>query len=81
MRMTRDSYAKEVRKVVEAMHQGEMLVTCPREDCDEQLRVLVASVRAGTTVVCAAHGVIFREEAMWKGGRTTSLPVDLCFNA
>jgi hypothetical protein len=61
MRMTRDSYAREVWKVVEAIHQGHETTACPHENCEEQLEVLVASLRAGTTIVCPQHGVIFRE--------------------
>jgi len=61
MRMTRDAYAKEVWKAVEAIRQGDNQITCPREDCEEELKILAVSVRTGTTVVCPEHGIIFRE--------------------
>ena len=61
MRMTRDSYAKEVWKVVEALHDGEEHIPCPHEDCENELDLLTASIRAGTAVTCPQHGVIFRE--------------------
>ena len=61
MRMTRDAYAREVWKVVEAMRQGDNEITCPRENCEEELKILVASVRTGTAMICPEHGVIFRE--------------------
>jgi len=61
MRMTRDAYAREVWKVIEALQQGQDQVPCPHANCDERLDVLMASVRAGTTITCPEHGVIFRE--------------------
>ena len=61
MRMTRNAYAKEVWRAIEAIRQGEDEISCPHEDCGQQLRVLVASVRTGTTVVCPEHGIIYRE--------------------
>lgn len=61
MRMTRDAYAREVWKVVEALHHGDEEITCPREECDESLKILAASIRNGTTMTCPSHGVIFRE--------------------
>jgi len=61
MRMTRDAYAREVWKAVEAIHEGQDETLCPHENCEQQLSVLVASVRAGTTIVCPQHGTIFRE--------------------
>lgn len=61
MRMTRDAYAREVWKAVEAFKQGERIIRCPHENCDEELEVIVASVQAGTTVKCPCHGIIFRE--------------------
>jgi len=61
MRMTRDAYAREVWRAVEAMRQGDSRIMCPRENCEEELKVLVASLRTGTTMVCPEHGIIFRE--------------------
>ena len=61
MRMTREAYAREVWKAVEAVRQGRNEVTCPHEDCKEYLRILMMSVQTGTTVVCPEHGLIFRE--------------------
>lgn len=61
MRMTRDAYAREVWKAIEAMREGEEEVTCPHHDCEEQLKILTTSIRAGTTMVCPRHGIIFRE--------------------
>jgi len=59
--MTRDSYAKEVMKVVESMHHGDGGITCPRDECDERLNVIIANMRNGTTMICPTHGLIFRE--------------------
>ncbi len=61
MRMTRDSYAREVWKAVEAVQQGQEHIACPHENCEEELNVLAASLRAGTAIICPEHGVIFRE--------------------
>lgn len=61
MRMTRDAYAREVWKVIEAVKHGQEQIACPHENCDEPLRVMVASVRVGRTIICPEHGVIFRE--------------------
>jgi nitrite reductase/ring-hydroxylating ferredoxin subunit len=61
MRMTRDSYAREVWKVIEALSEGEEHISCPHENCEKELNVLAASLRAGTAVICPDHGVIFRE--------------------
>ncbi len=61
MRMTRDAYARQVWKVIEALSEGQDHVPCPHENCGEKVDVLTASVRAGTTVTCPQHGLIFRE--------------------
>lgn len=61
MRMTRDAYAREVWRILEAVEEGEDGVTCPRENCHELLQITMSSVQAGKTVVCPQHGVIFRE--------------------
>lgn len=61
MRMTRDAYAREVRKAVEALSQGQEGISCPHENCEQSLRVLPPNIRTGTTVLCPEHGVIFRE--------------------
>lgn len=61
MRMTRDAYAREVWKTIQAIHQGEVHIACPHENCDENLEVRMASLRAGTAVKCPSHGIIFRE--------------------
>ena len=61
MRMTRDSYAREVFKAIEALHDGEDHIACPHETCEQELDILMASLRAGTAVTCPDHGVIFRE--------------------
>lgn len=61
MRMTRDSYAREVWKAIEAVRQGEEHIPCPHENCERELSILATSLRAGTAIVCPEHGVIFRE--------------------
>ncbi len=61
MRMTRDAYAREVWKVVEAFHQGQELIPCPHENCDKQLKVSRPSIKTGTVLICSEHGIIFRE--------------------
>jgi hypothetical protein len=61
MRMTRDAYAREVWKAIEALHEGEDHISCPHENCDEELLVFNPSVRAGIAVICPEHGIIFRE--------------------
>jgi hypothetical protein len=61
MRMTRESYAKEVWKAVISVREGKKDIDCPHEDCGEKLQIFSTSVQAGTTVVCPQHGVIFRE--------------------
>lgn len=61
MRMTRDSYAKEVWKVIEALQEGEEHIACPHQNCEQELNILMASLRAGTAIICPDHGVIFRE--------------------
>ena len=61
MRMTRESYAKEVWKAVLAVREGAKDITCPHEDCSEKLRIFSTSIQAGTTIVCSQHGFFFRE--------------------
>lgn len=61
MRMTRDTYAKEVWKVIQSFHEGENHISCPHENCEHELLIFMASLRAGTAVVCPEHGVIYRE--------------------
>ena len=61
MRMTRDAYAREVWKVVEALHQGQDEIPCPHESCEEFLRASASDIHTGTTLTCPDHGVIFRE--------------------
>jgi hypothetical protein len=61
MRMTRDAYAREVWKAVEAVRHGEDGASCPRENCDERVKVLAASVKVGKIIICPAHGIIYRE--------------------
>lgn len=61
VRMTRDSYARQVWKAIQAIGEGENHIPCPHENCAEELRFFTASLRAGTAVVCPQHGVIFRE--------------------
>lgn len=60
MRMTRDAYAREVWKLIESYDETEEPITCPHENCEQQLAIAMASVRTGTTVICPDHGVIFR---------------------
>jgi hypothetical protein len=59
--MTKDGYAKEVWKVVSAIHDGEKHIMCPHEDCERELTVFMASLHAGTAFVCPTHGVVYRE--------------------
>ena len=61
MRMTRETYAKEVLKRIESVRDGRDEVSCPHEGCEKMLRILLTSVRTGTTVVCPDHGLIYRE--------------------
>jgi hypothetical protein len=61
MRMTREAYAREVWKVVKSVQDGCLEVACPHEGCEKALKVLVASVKTGATVVCPDHGIIYRE--------------------
>jgi len=61
MRMTRETYAREVWKVVEIVRKGEETVTCPHEGCEKLLKVVLTSVRTGTRFVCPDHGIIYRE--------------------
>jgi hypothetical protein len=61
MRMTREAYAREVWKAIEAVCEGEETVACPHEDCREKLKILIASVQTGATIVCPSHGLIYRE--------------------
>ena len=60
MRMTRDAYAREVLKAIEAIQDGGDHIACPHENCEHDLIVFVASLRAGTAVLCPEHGVIYR---------------------
>lgn len=60
MRMTRDAYAREIWKLIESLDQDEEPATCPHENCEQELCVITASVRTGTTLNCPDHGVIFR---------------------
>jgi len=60
MRMTRDAYAREVWKLIETLEKEDDQATCPHENCEQQLDVVMTSVRTGTTVRCPDHGVIFR---------------------
>lgn len=61
MRMTREAYAREVWKAVEAVREGEDEVSCPHESCEKRLKVLLTSLRTGATIVCPEHGLIYRE--------------------
>jgi nitrite reductase/ring-hydroxylating ferredoxin subunit len=61
MRMTREAYAREVWKAIEAVKNGSDAVPCPHDNCEQLLRVLVTSVHTGTTIVCPQHGLIFRD--------------------
>lgn len=61
MRMTRDTYAREVWRAIEALHKGENEISCPHENCRQRLCILYASVRTGRQFVCPEHGLIFRE--------------------
>jgi hypothetical protein len=61
MRMTRDTYAKEVLRVIESLDEGVDHIYCPRENCESELQVLVSSLKAGAQVVCPDHGIIFRD--------------------
>lgn len=61
MRMTRDTYAKEVWKVVEAMHEGDTKISCPHENCTEELLITLTNVHTGIRIICPEHGLIFRE--------------------
>ncbi len=58
--MTRDAYAREIWKIIEALDDDKEPVICPHENCEKQLDVDMVSVQAGTTVRCPDHGVIFR---------------------
>ncbi len=61
MRMTREAYAKEVLKTVEAVLEGEKNVCCPHENCDQPLQSLNPSMQAGMTIKCPLHGIIYHK--------------------
>lgn len=62
MSMTRDAYAKLVRKVAEAAFLRDEVVVCPREDCTELLRVVRQSVHSTRSLFCPVHGHLFQEQ-------------------
>ena len=62
MSMTRDAYAKEVRKVAEAVLERNETVVCPREDCGQQLRIVQQSTLSTRSILCPVHGHIYQEQ-------------------
>ncbi len=60
MRMTRDTYAREVWKAIQALQDGGDHIPCPHENCEKELEIFMASLRAGMAIVCPEHGVIYR---------------------
>ncbi len=61
MRMTRDTYAKEVLRVIKSLDEGVEHIFCPRENCESELKIQVSSLQAGAQVICPDHGIIFRD--------------------
>lgn len=62
MSMTRDTYAKEVKRAAEAALSRNEIVPCPHEDCSERLSVERQSVYSTRSLFCPAHGLIFQEQ-------------------
>lgn len=62
MSMTRDTYAKEVIKVAEAVFKREEIAHCPHEDCNERLSVIRQNTFSTRSLFCPVHGHIFQEQ-------------------
>lgn len=62
MSMTRDTYAKQVRRVAEAALYRDEAVMCPHEDCDEELAIVRQSMLSTRSILCPVHGRIFQEQ-------------------
>lgn len=62
MSMTRDTYAREVRRAAEAALYRNEIVLCPHEGCNERLSVVRQSMFSTRSVFCPVHGLIFQEQ-------------------
>lgn len=62
MSMTRDVYAKELRKAAEAAFHRNERPHCPHEDCEEYLSVVQQNIYSTRSLFCPVHGRIFQEQ-------------------
>lgn len=62
MSMTRDTYAKKVRKAAEAAFHRNETPHCPHEDCDQRLSVVRQNTFSTRSLFCPVHGHIFQEQ-------------------
>ena len=64
MSMTRDTYAKEVKKAAEAAFSREETAHCPHENCEERLSVVQQGTFSTRSLFCPVHGHIFQEQKL-----------------
>lgn len=69
MSMTRDTYAKEVKRAAEAALYRNENTPCPHEDCTESLSVVRQSMYSTRSLFCPVHGLIFQEQESEPYGR------------
>ena len=60
--MTRDTYAKEVKRVAEAALYRNESACCPHQDCGEHLNVVRQTMLSTRSLFCPVHGLIFQEQ-------------------
>ena len=60
--MTRDTYAKEVKRVAEAALYRNESACCPHQDCGERLNVVRQTMLSTRSLFCPVHGLIFQEQ-------------------
>ena len=62
MSMTRDTYAKQVKRCAEAALYRNESALCPHEDCSEPLNVVRQTMLSTRSLFCPVHGLIFQEQ-------------------
>ena len=62
MSITRDTYAKQLRRCAEAALYRNESACCPHEDCGEPLNVVRQSMLSTRSLFCPVHGLIFQEQ-------------------
>jgi len=62
MSMTRDTYAKEVKRCAEAALYRNESAMCPHEGCSERLNVVRQTMLSTRSLFCPVHGLIFQEQ-------------------